>query len=245
MDRVLTQRKALLLRHVAFEDAGTLAEALERSGFRLQYVEAGTQSLRGVDADADLLVILGGPISVNGVEDFPFLQEALALVKARLAADLPTLGICLGAQLMAVALGARVFRGPRKEIGWSPLALTPEGRDSVLRHLEGVPVLHWHGETFELPGGVRSLAATPGYPNQAFRWGRRGLALQFHPEVMAEEGLERWFIGHIEEISATPGISVQQLRRDTALHAPTLPPRAAALWRSWLAEVGLGEPHTR
>lgn len=239
MDRPLRQRKAVLLRHVAFEDAGSLAEVLEQSGFRLQYVEAGSQSLREVDAEADLLVVLGGPISVNDVEDFPFLQEELALLRARLAADRPTLGICLGAQLMAAALGARVFRGPRKEIGWSPLTLSPEGRDTVLRHLEGIPVLHWHGETFELPGVARSLAATSDYPHQAFRWGRRALALQFHPEVTAE-GLERWFIGHIGEIAATPGLSVQQLRRDTALHAPALLTRAATLWRSWLAEAGLG-----
>jgi GMP synthase (glutamine-hydrolysing) len=121
-----------------------------------------------------------------------------------------------------------------------PLRLSEEGARTPLKHLNGndVRVLHWHGETFELPQGATLLASTEAYPHQAFGWGQRGLALQFHPEVMAP-GLERWFIGHIGEIVSTEGLSVHQLRRDTALHAPALQPRAQAFWRDWLDAVGL------
>jgi GMP synthase (glutamine-hydrolysing) len=230
-----------MIRHVAFEDAGSLAEILRQRDFHVEYVEAGMMDVGAIDPHSpDLLVVLGGPISANDKDDFSFIEQELELLRARMKADLPTLGICLGAQLMAMALGARVYRGPGKEIGWLPLTLSPEGEQSPLKHLcgEGVRVLHWHGETFDLPKGVAALACTSDYPNQAFRWGRRALALQFHPEV-TYPGLERWFIGHIGEIASTAGLNVRQLRRDTEVYAPALQTRAKAFWRDWLQEVGL------
>jgi GMP synthase (glutamine-hydrolysing) len=234
-------RKAILIRHVAFEDAGNLAEVLRQRDYHVEYVEAGSMDLTRVEpCGPALLGVLGGPISVNDQEDFPCIEQELALLRARMRADLPTLGICLGAQLMARAQGARVFRGARKELGWAPLTLSKEGARTALGQLagSGVRVLHWHGETFELPRGATLLASTEDCPHQAFSWGQRGLALQFHPEVTLS-GLERWFIGHIAEIASTPGVSVGQLRRDTALHAPALQPRARALWHDWLTAVGL------
>ena len=233
-------RRAVVIRHVAFEDLGSFAEPLIRHGYGIEYVEAGLDDLdQPAVTDSDLLVVLGGPISSVDDRQYPFLADETRLLERRLGADRPTLGICLGAQLMARALGARVYAGA-KEIGWSPLSLTAAGGASALRHLapDKTSVLHWHGDTFDLPRGAVHLASTAVCENQAFLWGARGLALQFHVEVTAA-GLERWFIGHTLEIETTPGISVEELRAATARAAPLLEPQAQAFLRQWLAELGL------
>ena len=120
----------------------------------------------------------------------------------------------------------------------SPLVCSEAGMHSCLSHLSGnqTAVLHWHGDTFDLPEGATLLASTPLYENQAFSRGKAWLALQFHPEVTAD-GLERWFIGHAHEIGMTPGVSVEQLRRDTMLYAKKLQVQTAKFWQAWLNEV--------
>ncbi|WP_127476864.1 glutamine amidotransferase [Sulfurivermis fontis] len=234
------KKQALAIRHVAFEDAGSFAVTLEQLGYELHYLEAGMDDLAAIDAAApDLLLILGGPIGAYEEELYPFLHAELRLIGKRLVAQRPIIGICLGAQLMARALGARVYPGKEgKEIGWAPLQLTVAGQASPLRHLapESTPVLHWHGDTFDLPAGAERLAGTRRYPNQAFAVGRHALALQFHPEVTAA-GMERWFIGHACEIGATPDISVPQLRAATAQWAAGLERHGQAMLRDWLQAV--------
>jgi GMP synthase (glutamine-hydrolysing) len=238
-------RVALVIRHVECEDLGTLASALRQRGLVARYIEAGIDDLGRLNALApDLLVVLGGPIGAYQEGAYPFLTDELRLLERRLAADLPTLGICLGAQLMARALGARVYAGPHKEIGWAPLRLSEAGQRSCLTRLarRQTAVLHWHGDTFDLPSGATHLASTLAYDNQAFAWGARGLALQCHAE-MTMRGLERWLISHAHEIAHTPGVSVTQLRYDTQRYAPRLQTRAACVWQAWLNEVM--EPETR
>ncbi|MCY4488690.1 MAG: glutamine amidotransferase [Deltaproteobacteria bacterium] len=229
--------RAVVVRHVAFEDLGSFAGPLAEGGWRVQYVEAGLDGLDAA-ADADLLVVLGGPIGAGDDGPYPFLTEEVRLIEGRLAADRPTLGICLGAQLMARALGARVYGAGRKEIGWGPLSLSEAGAASALSLLapDRASVLHWHGDTFDLPHGAIHLAATEVCENQAFGWGERALALQFHPEVTAA-GLERWFIGHTLEIATTPDISVAQLRDATRRFAPALERQGPAFLRRWLGRV--------
>jgi GMP synthase (glutamine-hydrolysing) len=232
-------RLALAIRHVACEDLGNLALVLQQRGLLVRYVEAGVEDLAQLNPLApEVLIVLGGPIGVYQEQAYPFLTDELRLLERRLAVDLPTLGICLGAQLMARALGARVYPGPRKEIGWAPLDVSEAGRRSCLRYLAKgeTAVLHWHGDTFELPAGATHLASTPSYANQAFAWGTRGLALQCHAEVTAR-GLERWFLSHAHEIDHTPGVSVGQLRKDTQHYAPRLQVPAASLWQTWVNEV--------
>lgn len=226
---------AVAIRHVAFEDLGTFAAVLERRGWTISYRDLAVDDLAGRDvAAADLLIVLGGPIGAYEEEPYPFLRDELRVIEHRLGAGRPVLGICLGSQLMARALGARVYPGTGKEIGWAPLQLSGAGRESCLARLgEGTPVLHWHGDTFDLPKGAALLASTPRYQNQAFAWGRHGLAVQCHLEVSAA-GLERWYIGHACEIAATPGISVPALRVEAERWALLLAPRAAQCLEAWL-----------
>jgi len=227
------------IRHVAFEDLGSFAQVLAGRGWRVAYRDAGVDDLAADEiADADLLVVLGGPIGAYEDEVYPFLADELHVIEHRLVSGRPVLGICLGAQLMARALGARVYPGTGKELGWSPLQLTEAGRASCLAPLgEGVPVLHWHGDTFDLPQGAVHLAATPRYRHQAFAWERHGLALQCHIEATAS-ALERWYIGHAVEIATTPGVSVPVLRAEGERWSPALAPVAGRVLATWLDGLG-------
>ncbi len=232
-------KQALVIRHLAFEDLGTLEPALQQEGYAVRYLEAGVDDLSQVRREnPDLLVVLGGPIGVYETEIYPFLHEEIALLRERLQQQRPVLGICLGAQLMAAALGARVYPGHGKEIGWS--ALTPPAAAPVQNILsplfaDGVKVLHWHGDTFDLPAGVAHLAQSALYPNQAFALGRHALALQCHPEV-AGKNIERWLIGHACELG-TAKIDIPALRAATAVEAGKLETAARVLWRNWLQQL--------
>jgi GMP synthase (glutamine-hydrolysing) len=232
-------KTAIAVRHVPFEDLGTLETVLAAHGYAVAYREAGLYDLGSIDpVGPDLLVVLGGPIGAYEEDAYPFVLDEVRLLERRLQADLPTLGICLGAQMMARALGAKVYPGQGKEIGWSPLRLTEAGQRSCLRFVsaEKTPVLHWHGDTFDLPDGATRLASTETYENQAFAWGRRALALQFHTEVRAGD-LERWFIGHACEIAGTAGVTVADLRRDTARWGPVLEAHGPQAFDAWLREL--------
>jgi GMP synthase (glutamine-hydrolysing) len=239
---MVSARTCIALRHVPFEDLGFFADVLLARGIRVAYCEAPLDDLSAADLRAcDLLVLLGGPIGVYERDSYPFLNAEIALAEERLASGKPLLGICLGSQIMAAALGADVYPGNRgKEIGWGPLALTPSGNASPLAHLVGEKtcVLHWHGDSFDLPKGATLLASTERYRHQAFAHGAAALAVQFHPEVTAK-GLEGWFVGHCCEIAATPGIDVKALRAATLRHAPALQRQGKAFFEAWLDSVGL------
>lgn len=227
-------KHAIAIRHVPFEDLDSFAAPLEARGYGIAYRDAPVDDLTALDlATADLLVVLGGPIGAYEDALYPFLRAELALIERRLQAGRPVLGICLGAQLMARALGARVYPG-KKELGWAPLQLTDAGQRSPLRFIEpATKVLHWHGDTFDLPAGADHLAATERTPHQAFAVGRHALALQFHVEASAK-GLERWYVGHALEIATTPGVTLADLRADAGSCAALLAPQALAAFNSWL-----------
>lgn len=230
------QSKSVIgIRHVPFEDLDSFAPILKAHNYEIAYREVAVDDLSNPDlASADLLVVLGGPIGVYEERRYPFLRDELALIEKRLARGRPTLGICLGAQLMARAMGAKVYPGGFKEIGWARLVLTEEGRHSCLGRLGPQDrVLHWHGDTFDLPEGATRLASTLRTPNQAFAVGSSALGLQFHLEATVR-GLERWFVGHAFEISATQRVSVSKLRADTVRFAPMLEPHAQACLNVWL-----------
>ena len=237
-------RTAVAIRHLEFEDLGLLGALLADHGFVTSYLDAAT----AVDGwskarDADLLIVLGGPIGVADSDVYPFLRNELELIGARVAADQPTLGICLGAQLMAVACGGDVRPGSAAEIGYAPVTLTDAARGSVLEALEGVPVLHWHGDVISTPAELPPLAFTPLCENQAFARGTNVLGLQFHLEADAV-ALERWLVGHAYELGAR-GISIPALREDAAAYGPQLASRATHVFTEWLSGLTYGEAPTQ
>ncbi len=228
--------RAVVFQHLPFENLGSLQPELKRRGFSIQTVDVTITRIPLRKASGcDLLIVLGGPIGVYDSGDYPFLKSEIDCIGARLAARKPTLGICLGAQLMAGALGSRVYPGSRgAEIGWFPLLLS--GGASVPAWFapllsNDLRLFHWHGDTFDLPTGAKLLASSQAYANQAFSIGN-ALALQFHPEV-TELGLERWYVGHSCELRQK-GISVNQLRADAQEFAPALLNAANLFWKLWL-----------
>lgn len=210
------------------------ASTLRSRGHGVDYIDAGNDLSRA--GDADLLIVLGAPIGVHDTADFPYLVNERKVVSSRLAEDRPTVGVCLGAQLMAAALGAAVYAGERKEIGWGRLSMAPEAAATPLRALVDAPVLHWHGDTFDLPADATLLASSGLTRHQAFSVGR-SLALQFHCEV--EGGaMERWLVGHAVELAAA-GVDVGRVRADSARHALAAARAGRALIETYLD--GLGE----
>ncbi|TAM07625.1 MAG: glutamine amidotransferase [Paraburkholderia sp.] len=231
-------REVLAVRHVYFEDLGSFERVLGERGRPVRYVDVGFARVGALNpVAASLMVILGGPINACDDARYPTLAALAALIEKRIHAGLPTLGICLGAQLIARVLGARVYRAAEAEIGWTPLTLTDAGRASPLRHLDGAAtsMLHWHGDTFDLPAGATRLALTPHCENQAFAWGNHVLGLQCHPEVRADR-FEPWLIGHSAEIDHA-GVDVNALRAQTAQHGPHLEQQASRMFGDWLDAV--------
>ena len=230
------QKTCLVLRHVAFEDLGTLAAILAHRGIVPRYLDAGVDVIDPAEiAHTDLLIVLGGPIGVYEVKAYPFLVDELQAISQRLVLLRPTLGICLGAQLMAKALGANVAPAPVKEIGLAPVELTVAGHASPLRHLAGVHVLHWHGDNLDLPAGCDHLASTAHCPFQAFRKGPNLLAMQFHIETVPAR-MESWLIGHTVELGKA-NIATATLRKGIAQYGGELQQHGERVFNEWLDGV--------
>lgn len=224
-------KQAVAIYHLAFEDLGSFAPVLREAGYEITYRSAVHDLARIDPKGPDLLVICGGPIGVYEEESFPFIREEKRLIAARLAAGLPTLGICLGGQMMAAALGAKVRPGT-KELGFSTLSLTDAGAAGPLQHLSGVPVLHWHGDTFEIPDGAELLASTDICRNQAFALGRHALGLQFHPEGDFP-ALEDWFVAYGGDL-ASAKLTVPEMRKAAVEAVPKLRDAGGRMLKAWL-----------
>jgi GMP synthase (glutamine-hydrolysing) len=224
-------KNAIAIRHVAFEDAGILTGLLQDRGIALRYLEAGVDDLNPAK-EADLLLVLGGPIGIYEVDRYPFLKDELAIIEAAVKKDIPTIGICLGCQALAAVLAARVYPGREKELGWDEMTLTKEGKASPLGAIDGVRVLNWHGDTFDLPVGATRLASTKITPNQAFAYGPRVLALQFHVELPGRD-MERWLIGHTMELTSSKA-DLGKIRTETARYAAAANVAGNRLFEDWL-----------
>lgn len=229
-------KKAIALRHVHFEDLGTLEAVLTDHGYEIQYIDPALGELdNSYIQHADLLIVLGGPIGAYDERIYPFLEGELTVVNHWLQAQKPILGICLGAQLIARASGANVYSMGVKEIGFTPLTLTPAGKISPLAALEGVPVLHWHGDQFNIPENGIHLASTSIGLNQAFSIGTQVLGLQFHLEVDTHR-IEQWLVGHASEL-AQADLSLQAIRTDAARFGATLAVAARSVVAEWLSHL--------
>jgi len=187
-------RKLLVFQHAATEPLGVLDPMLRQRGFRIRYVNfARDPGARPEVGRYNGLVVLGGPMNVDQAERYPHLAVEIEAIREAMRRELPVLGICLGAQLLAAALGASVRPHTVREIGWHLLHPTEAARDDrLLRHFDGSqPVFQWHAYTFDLPRGALLLASTDSCTHQAFRFGERAYGLQFHLE--ADEALiRRW-----------------------------------------------------
>ncbi|MBM4261355.1 MAG: hypothetical protein FJ145_07985 [Deltaproteobacteria bacterium] len=216
--------EVLVFQHDPFEELGFFADVLEKQGVRYRIIRLFHDEIPVEDWErVGALILLGGPMSVGDEESFPFLRWEKRIIRAAIDDHVPTLGICLGAQLIAAALGATVYRGPVKEIGWSPISITPHGQvDSLLGYLsESATVFQWHSDGFELPPGAIHLASSVNFKNQAFRIGKTIYALQFHLEVTPRM-IVRWVDERSKELAQSPYVVPEKILSDTQNYAPTL-----------------------
>jgi len=229
----MTAKKCLVYRHVSFEDLGVFEPVLSAAGYGVEYFDVGSADFDIIAPVAvDLLIVLGGPISSYAGAHYPFLDEEIRNIRGRVANGRPTVGICLGMQLIATALGAEVKSGAEPEIGWGPIDLSRAGSESVLAPLAGKPVLHWHSDAATLPKDATLLAQTDRCDNQAFAVGPSVLALQFHIEVNPER-IEQWLIGHAVEL-ARAGVNPNKIRAENARVGLDAALTGAMIFKRWL-----------
>ncbi len=228
----------LVLQHVDCETPGLIGECLRQAGIATHVVRGDLgqripESLGGFDG----LLVMGGPQSVYEQEQFPFLTAELRLIESALTSNTPLLGVCLGSQLLAAALGATVRPGKQKEIGWLPITLSPEAHSDRL--WQGAPsplqVLHWHGDVFDLPRDATALASSALTPLQAFRHGRNAYGLLFHMEVTATM-LSEWvrkFSGELQKC----GLDGNAILAAAQTHMPAAHAAGREVYTRWLRSI--------
>ena len=236
--------RCLALRHIACEDLAGFEPVLHDYFHEIKLIDmdqgsAALSALEGA-ADAELVVALGGPMAVYEAERYPFIQREIEILGGRIRAGKPTLGICLGAQIMAAAAGARVYPGGRQEVGWYPIQFDPAAMDDPVlgRLVEGSAMFfHWHGDTFDLPQGSRPLGGSERFARQGFAIGRHAVALQFHAEI-TPQALEGWLKEYERGLKPGPGVmSAEQLRQGARAHGASLAARGGAFLKAWLDEL--------
>lgn len=241
-------RKILVCQHVAFEILGTLDPFFRRAGYRIRYVNFSrypdaTPNVEGYHG----LVLLGGPMSVYDSRSFPHLDTEVRLIERALKAGIPILGICLGAQLVAKALGACVTPNRSKEIGWHEVAVTEQAAADPVFAGFGAreTVFHWHSDTFALPHGAVHLARSELCDNQAFRYGSNVYGLQFHLEADAPL-IERWLRVpvHLRELESTHGaIAPDRIREQIPQYLPSSTQLGERTFRELIKLFGVVNRH--
>lgn len=170
------------LQHVPFEGLGSIEDWLLRAGYLISSTQFHQADDLPVIDNIDLLIVMGGPMSVNDIDEYPWLTEEKRYIQEVILAGKPVLGICLGAQLIASSMGAEIFNNPEKEIGWFPVKAV-KSENKTFQFPGEIEVFHWHGETFSLPSGAVRIAENECCKNQAFQLGDRVIGLQFHLET--------------------------------------------------------------
>ncbi len=224
-----THKNVLVIQHSDVEDLGCFEPVLRERGCTVTVVRA--EEIASQSDDADLVIVLGGNMGAYETDEYPFLTDEIAFLARRLEAEKPTLGICLGAQLMAEALGGRASKGKSKVIGFRPIQITEAGKDSPLRHFASVPVFQWHGDSFRLPAGATRLASSAEYSNEAFRMGDYALAIQFHAELCGDR-YERWIASGEAELAAE-NVDADELRARCAELSPASEDAARLMLAEW------------
>lgn len=230
--------KVWVLQHHPAENLGAIADALESAALAWQYVRV----FDGHPVPADMkgaggLIVMGGPEAVYQLDRYPYLRAEMALIESALKAGRPVLGVCLGSQLLAAALGANVRRAARKEIGWYPVRLRAEANDDRL--LRGLPAefvaCHWHGDIFDLPAGAVALASSELTELQAFRQGDSAWGLLFHAEMTQQ--IVAALVGEFGEGLKRVGIDGDGILASAPRHLAGLGKIAKTIFGRWAAPI--------
>ncbi|WP_435640687.1 glutamine amidotransferase-related protein [Micavibrio aeruginosavorus] len=234
-----TIRNATIFRHSMSDGAGTIADVLVDRGADITLIDTFDHDFSGLDPlKPDLLVVLGGACGIYQRDLYPFLNHEIDAVRARIDAGRPTLGICLGAQMIAAACGEDVYKGPRgEELGWHDLALTDAGKNSVARHFDhtATRVMQRHGDTFNLPKRATRLASTVKYENQIYAIENHVLAFQCHVEVTPRI-MHSWSVG-LAHRAASGDLDLNGLRADTAHWLPKMQAQTRLCLNEWLDQL--------
>ena len=233
--RVRPLKRLDVIRHTAIDDLGSFRSVLLERGYQIRLLEPFADDLSGIDPnEADVTIVLGGAIGVNDAASYPFLSDEIRFIETRLKSGKPILGACLGGQLMAAALGARVYKVREVEVGYLPVDLTEEGRRSPLSALahNNYRIMHWHGDAFDLPQGTTRLASTALTPNQAFSMGPNVLGLQFHMEACPRT-VGGWTVAYTGDIERGK-ISLADLRAAIAREGKAAGEAGAKTLAKWL-----------
>lgn len=238
-----THKGCLVLRHLQAEGSCMFGAVLADRGYRMKTMNSTIDDLNEIDPlRPDILIVMGGPIGVYQAEHYPFLKQEMAVLKTRIEADLPTIGVCLGAQLIAQAAGSTVYKGDAgKEVGWIPLEMTDAAKACEFRHFdsEKTNMFHWHGDTFDLPDNATLMASSRDYQNQIFTIGQNICGFQCHPEVTASQ-LPEWFVMFVNQITGPNAvIDIETLRADTDRYIDALNAQSKLFFEEWLDKRGL------
>lgn len=223
-------KNVLVIQNARLEGPGTIGELLQSDGFSIQTILAKKEKIPPLDHT--MILVLGAPESAN--DDLQYLKDEMALIKEAVQKNIPTLGICLGSQLMAKALGAKVYPGPKKEIGFYH-DVTHDEKSSLFFGIKSpFTVFHWHGDTFDIPTGAQRLAHSESY-NQAFRYGS-AVGLQFHLEVNSDI-VQSWLDHTHEELPQY--IFPSKIRSELDLHIDMVQSNMKAFYKNFKLEFGL------
>jgi GMP synthase (glutamine-hydrolysing) len=231
--------KAVIFRH-NLNPVGAFDATLKKAGVEFEIMETWRDDVPA-DFDAlkpDLLIVMGGAPGAYQAEQYPFLAQEIDVLEKRLAADLPTLGVCLGAQLMAKALGAKNYRGTKGyEIGWCKIDVNDSGMKTPMKHLDASQtwMTQSHKDTFDLPEGAILLASSDKYENQAFSYGDNALGVQFHPEADAA-ACRAWYVSYSGALEDEE-IDLNVWRKQTVDYLPTLMSQSEKFLTEWLAKT--------
>lgn len=226
------KKEILVLKHIAIEGPGSIGEYLDDTHRPFRVIELTRERLDVKEISrAGAVISLGGPMNVYEEEKYPFLKDELALLERAVQNEIPVVGICLGAQLLARACGAKVKKAEEKEVGWYRASLTEAGRkDPLFKALPSeLAVFQWHEDTFDIPTGGALLAVSQTCKNQAFRYGKNAYGLQFHLEVTADM-IKSWIDEYVKE--GLPALDTQKILADTGKYKDIYARQAAAVYKN-------------
>jgi GMP synthase (glutamine-hydrolysing) len=226
---------ALVIQHDPTIHLGNLEQVLIEANYELTIVDARSYAFDATPEDVDLVVVLGNDHGVYQKHEHPYIAREEAWLAARAAHERPTLGVCFGAQILASALGADVYRGDKRVVGFRTVTPSSAGESSPVRFFSDVPVMQWHGDTFTLPAGATHLAGSNEYANEAFAVDDWALAVQFHPETTPEMH-ETWLADSHDWVEDA-GYDLEALRRERDEHSDAMQVASRAMLTEWLANL--------